>query len=125
MDEAPGALILLSGGLDSAVTAGVAASLGYRCHGLTFSYGQRHAVEIVRAEALARALLSIEVGTRRNALQVSVTAHALSPAARDLARRIDEIFIVDRAPDQARTTAMAVFTTVLIAGWTAIQVTLG
>ncbi len=54
MDEAPGALILLSGGLDSAVTARVAASLGYRRHGLTFSYGQRHAVEIARAEALAR-----------------------------------------------------------------------
>jgi 7-cyano-7-deazaguanine synthase len=53
--EERGAVILISGGLDSAVTAKVARSLGYRLHGLTFSYGQRHVIETDRARALAQA----------------------------------------------------------------------
>jgi len=50
--EKSGALVLVSGGLDSAVTALVAKSLSYRLHGLTFSYGQRHTVEVDRARLL-------------------------------------------------------------------------
>jgi 7-cyano-7-deazaguanine synthase len=48
------AVVLLSGGLDSATTLGIAFSQGYRCHALSFDYGQRHSQEIRAAEALAK-----------------------------------------------------------------------
>lgn len=50
------AVILLSGGLDSTVTAAVARSDGYALYCLTIAYGQRHAVEVSRARAVAKAL---------------------------------------------------------------------
>jgi 7-cyano-7-deazaguanine synthase len=50
----PGAVILLSGGLDSATLMGVAASEGYDIYALTFRYGQRHSRELESAAALAR-----------------------------------------------------------------------
>ncbi len=50
------AVVLLSGGLDSAVTALAASSLGYELNGLTFVYGQRHAVETGFATGLAEAI---------------------------------------------------------------------
>jgi 7-cyano-7-deazaguanine synthase len=48
------AVILLSGGLDSATTLGIAASEGYVCHALSFDYGQRHQREVNAAAALAK-----------------------------------------------------------------------
>lgn len=50
------AVILLSGGLDSTVTAAVARSEGYGLYCLTIAYGQRHMVEVIRARAVAEAL---------------------------------------------------------------------
>lgn len=50
------AVVLLSGGLDSAVTACVARSRGYGLYCLTVDYGQRHRVEIDRARGLAQFL---------------------------------------------------------------------
>jgi len=47
------ALILLSGGLDSATTAAVARADGFRCSALSFDYGQRHSIEIQSAKRLA------------------------------------------------------------------------
>ncbi len=47
------AVLLLSGGLDSATVLAMARAAGYAVHALTFRYGQRHAVEIDRARALA------------------------------------------------------------------------
>jgi len=47
------AIVLLSGGLDSAVTAAMIRAEGYDVHALTVSYGQRHAVEIEKARRLA------------------------------------------------------------------------
>ena len=48
------AVILLSGGLDSATVLARAAREGYACHALSFRYGQRHAIELDRAAAIAR-----------------------------------------------------------------------
>jgi len=48
------AVILLSGGLDSAVTMYIARKAGYECHAMTFDYGQRHRKELVSAGKLAR-----------------------------------------------------------------------
>ncbi len=48
------AVILLSGGLDSAVTMYIAREEGYECHALMFDYGQRHRRELLFAKRLAR-----------------------------------------------------------------------
>jgi 7-cyano-7-deazaguanine synthase len=50
------AVVLLSGGLDSATTLAFARHEGYLCHALSFDYGQRHVAELVAAERLAHAL---------------------------------------------------------------------
>ncbi len=52
----PKAVVLLSGGLDSTVTAAIAQQDGFRIHCVTVSYGQRHQVEVERARAVASAL---------------------------------------------------------------------
>ena len=50
------AVVLLSGGLDSATVLALAKSQGYRCRALSFDYGQRHAVEIDAARRIANHL---------------------------------------------------------------------
>jgi 7-cyano-7-deazaguanine synthase len=54
------AVVLLSGGLDSAVTLALARRDGYNPHALTVDYGQRHRIEIQRAEKVAEALGAVE-----------------------------------------------------------------
>ena len=44
-----GAVVLVSGGLDSATVLAIAQAEGYRCHALSFRYGQRHDAEIEAA----------------------------------------------------------------------------
>ncbi|MBL7081454.1 MAG: 7-cyano-7-deazaguanine synthase QueC [Candidatus Omnitrophica bacterium] len=53
------AIILLSGGLDSAVTLYWAKSKGYKCYCLLFDYGQRHKKEIECAKILAKKAKSL------------------------------------------------------------------
>ncbi len=50
------AVVLLSGGLDSATTLAIAARGGFACYALTFDYGQRHRVELEAARRVARQL---------------------------------------------------------------------
>ena len=50
------AVVLLSGGLDSATTLALAGEAGFECNALTVRYGQRHAVEIEAARRVARAM---------------------------------------------------------------------
>lgn len=50
------AVILLSGGLDSMVTAGLAKEAGYRINAITFQYGQRHCREVEAARDIAGAI---------------------------------------------------------------------
>jgi 7-cyano-7-deazaguanine synthase len=52
----PGAVVLLSGGLDSATTLAIARAEGYEVYALSFDYGQRHARELEAARQVARAL---------------------------------------------------------------------
>jgi 7-cyano-7-deazaguanine synthase len=54
------AVVLLSGGLDSATVLAWMRREGYACHALSFAYGQRHGVELARAAELARALGAVE-----------------------------------------------------------------
>jgi len=50
----PQAIVLLSGGLDSAVSLWLAKKKGWACSALTFDYGQRHKKELRHAQRLAR-----------------------------------------------------------------------
>jgi 7-cyano-7-deazaguanine synthase len=50
------AVVLLSGGLDSATVAAVAKRDGFAVHALSFRYGQRHAVELAAAARVAKQL---------------------------------------------------------------------
>jgi len=50
------AVVLLSGGLDSATTFALARRAHAACYALTFDYGQRHRVELDAAKRIARAL---------------------------------------------------------------------
>ncbi len=54
------AVVLLSGGLDSATVLAIAREQGYRCHTLSLRYGQRHAAELQAAERVAQALGATE-----------------------------------------------------------------
>lgn len=60
-DPAPGAVVLLSGGLDSMVSAGLAREQGFAIEALTINYNQRHLVELDAARRIAAAL-----GARRH-----------------------------------------------------------
>ncbi|MFW6189378.1 MAG: 7-cyano-7-deazaguanine synthase QueC [Planctomycetota bacterium] len=50
------AVVLVSGGLDSATTLALAVEEGRRCHALSFRYGQRHRVELRAARRVCNAL---------------------------------------------------------------------
>ena len=50
------AIVLLSGGIDSATALAMTRATGRRCHALSFRYGQRHAVELAAAARVAAAL---------------------------------------------------------------------
>ena len=54
------AVILLSGGLDSATTLAVARAEGYECYALSLDYGQRHSAELEAARRVARSLGVVE-----------------------------------------------------------------
>ena len=53
-------MVLLSGGLDSATVLAMARAQGYRCHALSFDYGQRHSPELAAAARVAEALGAAE-----------------------------------------------------------------
>ena len=54
------AVVLLSGGLDSATVLAIARDEGWACHALSVDYGQRHRIELEAARRVARALGAVE-----------------------------------------------------------------
>lgn len=54
------AVILLSGGLDSATSLAIAKHQGYKCYALSFNYGQRHSAELNAATKVAKAFDVLE-----------------------------------------------------------------
>jgi 7-cyano-7-deazaguanine synthase len=69
------AVILLSGGIDSATTAAIALDRGFDLHALIFNYGQKHSIELESAASLVRffgikhyTIISIPAGIFRSAL---------------------------------------------------------
>ena len=54
------AVVLVSGGLDSATVLAMATARGWRCHALSVDYGQRHRAELDAAARVAQALGALE-----------------------------------------------------------------
>ena len=54
------AVVLLSGGLDSATAMAMAKDMGFQVYALSFSYGQRHTTELESAKKIAKALGAVE-----------------------------------------------------------------
>jgi 7-cyano-7-deazaguanine synthase len=52
----PRAVVLVSGGLDSATALAIARARGFECYALSVAYGQRHAIELDAAARVAKAL---------------------------------------------------------------------
>jgi 7-cyano-7-deazaguanine synthase len=79
MQQKP-AVVLLSGGLDSATALAVARRDGFACHALTINYGQRHAVELRAAARVAAALGASE----HRVLQLDLRAFGGSALTADI-----------------------------------------
>ncbi len=59
-DQSAKAVVLLSGGLDSATLLALAREQGYRCYVLSFNYSQRHRIELQAAAEIADMLGAVE-----------------------------------------------------------------
>ncbi len=81
------AVVLLSGGLDSATVLAVARSQGFACHALSFDYGQRHHLELAAAARVSVALGAVEHRICRLDLRVfggsALTSDIAVPKDRD------------------------------------------
>jgi len=86
----PRAVVLLSGGMDSATTLAIARQEGFDCLALSFAYGQRHALELDAARAVAR-----QFGARQETVTVDLRALGGSALTADIAvpkdRSIDDM----------------------------------
>jgi 7-cyano-7-deazaguanine synthase len=75
MTERSAAVVLLSGGLDSATTLAIAKAEGFEPYAMSFRYGQRHAVELAAAEKVAA-----QIGVREHRI-VSIDLRAFGGSA--------------------------------------------
>ena len=82
------AVVLLSGGLDSATVLAIARSEGYRAYALSFSYGQRHRWELTAAERVCDALGAAEHRVAQIDLRIfggsALTADIAVPKGREV-----------------------------------------
>lgn len=74
------AVVLLSGGLDSATTAAIAVHSGFEVHALSFAYGQRHATEI---EASRRVVQSLSLASH-SLMQIDLRSFGGSALTADI-----------------------------------------
>jgi len=77
------AVVLVSGGLDSATCLAMAQHEGFHCHALSFNYGQQHAVELQAAERVCQYLQVAEHRTMYLGIE-SIGGSSLTDAAIDV-----------------------------------------
>jgi len=89
------AVVLLSGGLDSATVLAIAREREFACHALSFRYGQRHVVELAAAARVASALGAVQHRVAEVDLGwiggSALTADIAVPKDRDLATMTADI----------------------------------
>jgi 7-cyano-7-deazaguanine synthase len=85
------AVVLLSGGLDSATSLAIARNEGFRCYALTIAYGQRHAVELESARRVATAIGAVEQRVMHLDLRVFGGSALTSDLAVPQGRSADEM----------------------------------
>ncbi len=89
------AVILLSGGMDSATCLAIAVSQGFKCYSLAFDYGQRHSCELEMAGRQACAknvvehnVIGVEISkVGRSSLTADIAVPKTIPAEVQCARR--------------------------------------
>jgi len=82
-DTRPAAVVLVSGGMDSAVVLAIARERGFRVHALSVRYGQRHTSELDAAARVSHALGAVEHKTVNVDLR-SIGGSALTDEAIDV-----------------------------------------
>ena len=91
------AVVLVSGGLDSATALAMAQADGFECHTLAFDYGQRHRAELDAAVRVSRALGAAEHKTVTLDLR-SIGGSALTDSAIDVPEQRSEGIPVTYVP---------------------------
>jgi 7-cyano-7-deazaguanine synthase len=89
------AVVLLSGGMDSAVALAEARAAGFEAHALSFDYGQRHRAELVAAARVASALAA----ARHVIVRLDLRAFGGSALTADIAVPKDRIGAAHAATD--------------------------
>jgi 7-cyano-7-deazaguanine synthase len=87
----PAAVVLLSGGLDSATALAIARADGFQPYALSFRYGQRHAIELDAARRVAEALGAVEHVVAEIDLRVFGGSALTAEVAVPKGRSIDEM----------------------------------
>ncbi|KFN51223.1 7-cyano-7-deazaguanine synthase QueC [Arenimonas composti] len=101
------AVVLVSGGMDSAVVLALAREAGFACHALSVSYGQRHTSELQAAARVAAAMGAVEhkvVTVDLRAIGGSALTADIAVPEHDAGERLDEGIPVTYVP--ARNTIM-------------------
>jgi 7-cyano-7-deazaguanine synthase len=99
----PKAVVLLSGGMDSATTAAIALQQGFDVHALSFRYGQRHALELQAARRVAdrlglspHAILDIDLRAIGGSALTGDLAVPKDTALSEIGRRIPSTYVPAR-----------------------------
>jgi len=104
------AVVLVSGGMDSAVTLAMARAQGFACHALSVAYGQRHVSELDAAARVARTLGAVEHKT------VTVDLRSIGGSA----LTADSIAVPERGGDGIPATYVPARNTIMLSialGW--------
>ncbi len=96
------AVVLVSGGLDSATTLAICRQENFAAHALSFAYGQRHAVEVAAAKRVATALGAHEHRVAEIDLRIfggsALTSHTPVPKNRAVDKRQQQEIPVTYVP---------------------------
>jgi len=91
------AVVLVSGGLDSATVLASARAEGYECYALSFDYGQRHQAELKAAERVATSLGAVTHKTAKIDLR-AIGGSALTDSKIDVPEEMEEGIPVTYVP---------------------------